>query len=553
MWAQYLVIEEPNLLAVVSDGQQHQSQLNLDDLLVAQSELGASDFFMDQDAVETFMKNINTGEIQHAHQVELGKRIDATANVELQKNELLAILHITGAYGGKPLSPVTIMKALSDAKVTKGINKLALKKALSLGQKLSPGETLSQPIAQGKQPVAGRDAKFASAVKDFRQRVLAPKIESGSKTGKMDMRNLGSQITVSPGDVLMKRFSATPGLPGFTVTGVMLDAKPGKDIPYGCYPGTKVSQKNPEYLIAIRNGLPKVRKDGVEIDEALILPNVSIATGHIGFKGDVVIEGDIEPGMVVKATGDIQVSGFVESSTVQAHGNVTVVKGIIGQVSGADGESNCQVSAKGTITAGYALNASLNSSANIELALHAVNCKLQAKQDLVVLNEGKSNGLISGGSIHVGGKLLCSQLGSEGDAPTEVHMFGSIQKYLTEFESAKALYKQAQDDTMQVVRKELELKKIPKSKRTQEDEDKFNQFKQSSQEKLAKALANKDKLEQTINERLEKCKVEVLHKVYTHVTIHYGEESVTTRNEHEYSLFSFDKYKIDRQSIKPEE
>ena len=550
MWTQYLVIEEPNLMAIIDDSQHSEGNIDIQGLAQALQEVGAESFKVDDEAVKSFIGLVHSGDKLQSQKLVIAERVDTLVEIELQNNDLLAVLHVTGAYGGKSLSPVMIMDALSKAHVTKGINKRALKKALNDAKELKPGERLSQPIAKGEYAIAGKDTRFVSMTKDFRTRVLSPQVESQSKTGKVDLKDFGEQITVSPGDVLMKRIAATPGTPGYTVTGAVLAPKPGKDIPYGEFAGSRLSKKDPAYMIAARNGLPKVRDNGVDVDDALLLSSVSVATGHIGFKGDVVVEGNIEPGMVVKATGDVKVTGFIESATVQAHGTVTAAKGIIGQVSGD--ESNCQVTAKQGVVAGYALNAQIKSGKDIELGLHCINSLLTAKGDITVLNQSRNRGLLSGGVVNVGGKLLCSQLGSEGDAATEVNMFGAFKQHLVDLAEAKKVYTVAQEKTMDVVRKEIELKKKPKSERTDEEVQALDEFREQSQRNLEVAKKRKDTLEETLNDHLDNCTVEVLKKVYTHVSIHYGEEVVTTRSEHDYSLFSFDKYHIDRQSIKPE-
>lgn len=550
MWTQFLIIEEPKLVAIYSDSHDAESSIDIQGLSSALQELGADTFKIDDEAVKSFIGMVHSGEPPNNEKVEIGCRLDALVEVEMQNHDLLAVLKVTAPYGGKSLSPVMIMQALAKAHVTKGINKRALNKALVDGKELKPGQTLTQPIAQGKQPIPGKDARFVSLTKDFRSKVLSPQVESTSKSGKVDLKDFGEQITVAPGDVLMKRIPATPGTAGYTVTGATIPAKAGKDIPYGQFAGSLLAKKDPAYMIAARNGLPKIRDNGVDVDDALILKSVSVATGHIGFKGDVVVEGNIEPGMVVKATGDVQVTGYIESATVQAHGTVTVAKGIIGQVAG--GESNCKVTSKKGVVAAYALNAQIKSGQDIELALHCINGLLTAKGDITVLNQSKNRGLVSGGELVVGGKLLCSQLGSEGDAATEVQMFGAFKQHLVDMKEAKKAYTKAQEATMEVVRKELELKKTPKAQRSEEAIQDLDALRQQNEEQLAAAKKRKDNLESTLNEHLENCTVEVLDKVYTHVSIYYGEEVVTTKNEHDYSLFSFDKYQIDRQSIKPE-
>ncbi|MDN3685202.1 hypothetical protein QW180_22900 [Vibrio sinaloensis] len=57
---------------------------------------------------------------------------------------------------------------------------------------------------------------------------------------------------------------------------------------------------------------------------------------------------------------------------------------------------------------------------------------------------------------------MCVELGVEGDTATYVEAFARFQMYKERQAKLKEQYTQAQEDTMSVIRKELELKKIPK-------------------------------------------------------------------------------------------
>ena len=97
-----------------------------------------------------------------------------------------------------------LVQALAQARVSKGINKLALKKVLVVSTQLKPGETFSQPVAVGKQPIKGKDALFTPLVKDITKRILKPK-DGQSASDKIDLRNLGETIAVDVGDEVMRR------------------------------------------------------------------------------------------------------------------------------------------------------------------------------------------------------------------------------------------------------------------------------------------------------------------------------------------------------------
>ncbi len=551
MWHSLLNKRDMEIVANVDVEVLGDNILDRADLLSALEALEASDYQQDDEAITQYLKLMHSDDVPTEQQMIIARAVDAQAEIELRDGGLYAYLIITGAQGGKSVSVDSIKQALIEAQVTRGINKLALKKALIEGQILKAGQEIHQLVAAGKQPTTGEDAQFIPLVKDFSQRTLAPQ-QTECNIQKVDMRNLGGIVTVSAEDKLMKRIPATKGSVGFTVTGEELPALAGKDIPFKLYKHTQVSPQDPNTLIATASGLPKPQAHGVEISDILTLDGVSIQTGHVSFKGNIDIQGDVESGMIVKSTGNVTVSGFVEGATIQAQGDITVKKGVIGHTASDEAEEVvCHLIAKGNIRAEYALNAYLTSSKSINLNLHSINSELTANKNVIVLNRLKNKGMINGGKVSVGGFIRCHQLGAEGDSQAHLYLFKAYPQYYEKLEEAKQAYTEAQEATMDIIRKELELKKIPKSQRTPEQVRGLETERTKRQAQLEKAKNNKEHIEKEIDKRMRNSTVEVLSRVYTHISIHYGDVTITTRKEYGYSFFSCNKYEITRADIKP--
>ena len=60
--------------------------------------------------------------------------------------------------------------------------------------------------------------------------------------------------------------------------------------------------------------------------------DVDLISGNIAFKGDVLISGDVEGGMEVKASGNIRVGGLVSRARIQAEGAILVRGNILTSV-----------------------------------------------------------------------------------------------------------------------------------------------------------------------------------------------------------------------------
>lgn len=546
MWKDVIALTEDKnrVVAKLANEQFVKKEFTSEGLAKALQEIDAAKLCLLDDAVNFFINCAEEGKSEAFKGIVIAERRNVTLEVSLSDNDMVASMTVTGAYGGRGLKGVEIVQALADAGVIKGIDKQALKKVFVMSNKLPSGEVFTQVVAEGKNAIDGKDAKFLPLVEDVNKRVLAPK-DSNSASDKIDMRDLGETITVSENDPVMRRQPATKGEPGFTVQGKIIPPKPGTDYDLVAGKGTHISPSNPNLLLASMAGMPVFRNKTIDVESALCLNNVSVATGHVKFKGNVVITGDVEPGMIVRATGSVTIGGFIESADVQAQGNIEVGKGIIGHTSTEDDEKSCTVKSGSSITANYAQYAELQAGEDINIAVHCMGNTIRCGHNLTVLDAQEKQGTLSGGTAKVGGKVVCLNLGVEGDTPTVVEAFASFARYKERIASHRDQYKLAQESTMNAIRQELEFKKRPKAERTEEEEQEINSKKEAANERLEKVKAAVEALNEEFELALSTNTIDVKGKVFTHVTIEYGEEKIVIKRAKGPTIFSFNQYEID--------
>ncbi|WP_038173369.1 DUF342 domain-containing protein [Vibrio pacinii] len=544
MWDKFVAFSDDNtqVLAKLSPDITVDSNFDTRGLSDALAKINASELYVIDDNVTKFINYAKEMKSEAYVGVVIAEVRDAAIDIELTEQDMIANMTVTGAYKGAPLKGPQIVHALAQAHVTKGINKLALKKVLVMSHQLKPGETFTQPVAKGKEPKQGVDAKFIALVDDPSKQVLAP--TEATPGGKVDMLNLGETINVAANQPLMRRVPATKGTPGMTVQGKPIPAKSGSDAVLKEGKGTIISPDDPNVLIAEASGMPIIKERTVEVENALCLPTIGVATGHVKFKGNVVVLGNIESDMMVRATGSLTVGGFIESADVQVQGDIEVAKGIIGHNVSENEQKSCIVKSGGSITANYAQFSELQAANDINLSVHCMNNELRCGRDLVVCDAAGKQGTLSGGHAKVGSKITCVNLGVEGDTATFIHAFARFQMYKDKKAKLKEQYTQAQEGTMNMVRKELELKKIPKSQRTPEQEQQLEQDKQAANAHLEKVKAVRDNHDNELEVALEEAVVEVKGKVYSHVTVQFGEEKVTTKRVHGASIFKFNQFEV---------
>lgn len=544
MWKNVLKLDVSGNKVIAQLPAEYEQGLALEVTLLhnALAEHNAQHFFVDDTAVIQFIKCAGEAKGDAFAGITIAEVRDATAEVLLTEQDMLASIKVTGAYGGASLQPNDVIKILTDAHVIKGLNKKALKKVLLLSQQLKAGETYLQPVAIGKRPKEGKNAQFIPLVADPKKRVLKP--QARGEHGKVDMRDLGAIVTVGENEQVMKRIPAIQGESGYTVTGAVIPPKPVKDNPLKPGVGTKFSSDNPNTLLSTMSGMPVIKPSGVEIDEALCLSKVDISTGHIKFKGSVVISGNVEPNMEVTATGTITVGGFVESATLKSKGDIIVSKGIIGHNVDDGDPKSCHIHSGGDVIANYAQFAAIEAKGDMHFTVHSLNNDLRCGGDLTVTGTSKKQGILSGGQAIVGGKVLCNQLGVEGDTATYIKAFASYHRYTEKLEQLELRYTQLQEQKMKAIRREIELKKIPKSSRSEAQNMELAALNSSNTDALDRFNEDKERLELELFAKLELNTVESLVQTHTRVTVAFDDEKVTTKNTHGPASFSFNKHII---------
>jgi uncharacterized protein (DUF342 family) len=221
-----------------------------------------------------------------------------------------------------PPSVSELRLALESAGICHGILEEVL---TAMSQGICTGDVV---VAHGVAPVDGADAWFEPLI-TRRKDVGVPRVQAD---GRIDFFDLGYAEAVRVGDPLMRRFPATEGTPGMSVTGGRLGHRSGRDKPFRRVGrGTRLAEDDPNLLVAAIAGLPTFGPDFVQVDPVLRVPNVDVSTGHITFAGTVIVVGDVATGLRIEADGDVIVAGSVEGAEIIAGGDIELRGGMVGQ------------------------------------------------------------------------------------------------------------------------------------------------------------------------------------------------------------------------------
>jgi len=331
---------------------------------------------------------------------------DESASIEVSNDRMEAYITFIAAIGeGRHLTRDDILALLEREGVV--ADDTLLENVIT-----TPIYERKLPIARGRAPLPGTDGYLQF---HFDRSNLKPKpkiMEDGSVNFKqLDMFRLCQR-----GDVLVTSVPPREGVPGIDVYGkaVMPDkTKEAAVIPMG--KGTVLSDDG-LHLIADESGQLLILEGKINISPQLeIQGNVDNSTGNVDFNGQVIVRGNITSGFTVKAKGTIEVSGVCEAATLISE------KGSIILGSGAQGGDKAVLEAAQDITAKFIEGCTVTAGGNI---MADSILKSKVKCDGSVTLSGK-NGLLVGGSLVAGQKLVARTIGSPMGTQTLIEVGGS--------------------------------------------------------------------------------------------------------------------------------
>jgi len=373
------------------------------------------DLFIFEQLLPEAINKMRAGE---AFEIIIGEVRDGEVQVHLDDSKMVAYLHISPSFGGAPVTREQVDSAIERAGVVFGLDHEAVE------QSIQAGRADNVLIAKGRPPVHGEDGRMESLIPTMKER--RPRLD---EHGLADYRNLGDVLVVHVGETLVRRVPATPGEAGETLLGQEIPAIPGKEVTFAPgLTGVVPDAGDPDILVAAITGQPVQVKNGVIVEPTYAASRVDLSTGNIVFDGTVKVQGDVQAGMTIQATGDIHVAGTVEASTqgeatLEAGGDIVIQGGVIGRVDSGDGERYVsRIHCKGSFTARFVQNVQIFAEDSIYVDDTAMQSELSAANQVVVGKEGSGKGRIIGGLIQATLLVKAQVIGSPTQTRTVVEV-----------------------------------------------------------------------------------------------------------------------------------
>lgn len=298
-----------------------------------------------------------------------------------------------------PLTAEDVELALVFADVKLGIDHLLVN---SLPLHIA-GEYL---VATGWDPSPGRDGHV--------EYVLDPSHEFRPQArldGGVDFHAVATIPDVHRGQLLAALVDPTPGTPGRTVRGELIEPVAGAPATLPTGDNVTVSEDG-RRLCAATNGLLEITAGRISVrPEYVIAGDVDLQTGSVSFSGDVIVRGSVQPGFRVEAGGRVVVMGDVEDAEVRAETFVWVRGAVVGQ--------RTLVHSGGDVKVRTVHNGRIEARRSVYIERESHDATLLAGSDIVL---ERHRNRISGGAAWAGHQVLAGEIGAVGGVATRVNV-----------------------------------------------------------------------------------------------------------------------------------
>ncbi|MEP2600810.1 MAG: FapA family protein [Paraglaciecola sp.] len=399
----------------------------------------------------------------------IGERKDSKVQCKILEDQLSVLLKVTCGYGGKIPTSNSLRNILTKNGVKRGISRKRIDELALKCSRANNGEEFQSVVAIGLPPRTGKTSKLVPLVPNALERILTPQSASGAR---VDMRNLGSIISVKKGAELLRRMPPTKGRDGYFVSGEVIKAKPGEWLKFRTGDGTVISDHDENLLIADITGMPKFKDQKMWVDDIYTCKGVNVGTGNVNYDGSVLVNGDVTEKMEISATGDITINGFVESATIKAGGDIIITEGAMGKVNESATEYSTKLISKGNVHVQHGQGLDISCNGNVTIGRQLAHSKVLCKGKVTVGAIAKPNGNIFSCIINCNDGVSAGTFGAVSGSNLSIDFSEGFIRLIERKETLDELVKQLKQNSGRHMEriKLINSKSIPRDMQQRVDE-----------------------------------------------------------------------------------
>ena len=253
-------------------------------------------------------------------------------------------------------------------------------------------------VAEGTESVNGTNGyyEFKFNAEDIARR---PVIRSD---GSVDYQSMSLIQNITMGDVLAIYHPPVQGEQGIDIKGKVSKPKPAKNLPVLRGKGFERSEDGLIYTATVE-GKVEYKEYYLEVKDVYeVRGDVDLITGKIDFRGDVIVSGNVESGVEIRATKSITIGGHVEAAKLTANGDIVIRKGM-------QGGQKAKIAAGGSVYADFIEYTTIEAGQNVQANV-IMNCDVKAGGFITV--SGKRGHLVGGSAYAVAG-ITSAEIGND--------------------------------------------------------------------------------------------------------------------------------------------
>ncbi|MCL2441105.1 MAG: FapA family protein [Treponema sp.] len=443
---------------------------------------------------------------------------DSMASVEVDDSEMkVYITVIPPGVGGADLTVDAMKSLLTQNRVYHGIKEETL---IEFADR--PVYREKMEIAEGTRPLNGKDAYIHYHFETDQTKI---KLKEGAN-GRVNFKELNIIQNVVQNQPLAKKMPPEDGVDGKTVTGKILPARSGSDIPLPVGTNVHVGDDG-DTIFADINGQVILAGGKINVEPVLTVEgDVNLKTGNVIFLGTVIITGNVEDGFSVKAAGNIEVKGTVSKAELDAEGDIIIYQGI-------NGKSGGKIRAGRSIWSRFMENANVEAGNMVVVTDGIINSQVDAIKSIVCMGKRAS---IMGGRIRAGEEINAKVLGNSTSGTETICEVGFDPNSKVELERLLAIKSNAEDeleamklDLQSLINTKKQRKSLPEEKELYLQE--LMERRGVLTEELQKAMENIQLVQEYMNQIQVRGKVSASTKVWPGVKIWIRDVKEDVRNE----------------------
>ena len=431
---------------------------------------------------------------------------DSMATVEVDDNEMKVYITVMPpGDGGCDLTFDSYMSLMKQNRVYHGLKEEFL---MNFADRPSYREKVE--VAEGTRPINGKDAYIQYNFETDQTKI---QLKEGT-SGRVNFKELNIIQNVVENQELAKKIPPEDGVDGKTVTGKILPAKSGNDIPLPVGNNVHVGDDG-DTILADINGQVIVANGKVNVEPVYTVEgDVNLKTGNIIFLGTVIINGNVEDGFSVKAAGNIEVKGTVAKAELDAEGDIIIYQGI-------NGKNGGKIRAGRSLWSRFIENANVDAGNMVVVTDGIINSNVDAIKSIVCMGKRAS---IMGGRIRAGEEINAKVLGNPTSGTETICEVGFDPKSKVELDRLTTIKTSSEEelntlklDLQTLINTKKQRKSLPEEKEAYMQE--LMDRRQILTEEIKRADENIVKIQEYMNNIQVRGRVSASAKVYPGVKV----------------------------------